>query len=95
MRINDQNWNFFAVVRAFFPLNLVIAHLKHNFLSVIAWFLLFMIVSGNMGYAFGIPLLFVSPEYLGEVSFLSFLLIGFGMGGFVMGFNTYSYQRIY
>lgn len=94
MRINDQNWNFFAVVRAFFPLTLVIAHLKHNFLSVISWLLLFMILSGKMGHAFGIPLLFVSPEYLGEVSVVSFMLIGFAMGGFVMGFNTYSYFKV-
>ncbi|MEO9531593.1 MAG: hypothetical protein ABJG68_14925 [Crocinitomicaceae bacterium] len=40
---------------------------------------------------FGIPYLFLSPEYLGEVSWLSFLILGFSIGGFFMAFHLYSY----
>lgn len=94
MRINDQNWNFIAAARAFFPINLLFAHLKSNIVSLLAWFFLFMIIDDKLGNAFGIPLLFMSPEYLGEVSFVSFMLMGFAIGGFVMGFNTYSYFRV-
>ncbi|MBD3636482.1 MAG: hypothetical protein HUJ25_04000 [Crocinitomicaceae bacterium] len=43
---------------------------------------------------FGIPYLFLSPEYLGEVSWISFLLLGFSMGGFYMAFHLYSYILI-
>jgi hypothetical protein len=53
-----------------------------------------MIVSESFGRAFGIPLLFFSPEYLGEVSIWSFGLLGFAIGGFTMAFNTYSYIKL-
>lgn len=94
MRINDQDWNIISVIRAFFPLQLIVSHIKHNFFTIIFWLILFFIINGNMGAAFGIPLLFLSPEYLGEVSSLSFLILGFALGGFIMGFNTYSYIKI-
>lgn len=94
MRINDQDWNIIDITRAFFPLQLIIAHIKHNLFSLLFWFVLFFMVNGNLGAPFGIPLLFHSPEYLGEVSSLSFLLLGFALGGFIMGFNTYSYIKL-
>jgi hypothetical protein len=56
--------------------------------------LLFLIVSDSFGYAFGVPFLFFSPEYLGKVSYLSFLFLGFSIGGFTMAFNVYSYTKI-
>ena len=43
---------------------------------------------------FGIPYLFLSPEYMGEVSWISFLLLGFSIGGFFMAFHLYSYILI-
>lgn len=94
MRIHDQHWNLLSLIRGFFPFQLVIAHLKYNLFALLFWFVLFYIVNGNMGSAYGIPLLFYSPEYLGEISMLSFLLLGFAMGGFIMGFNTYSYIKV-
>lgn len=94
MRIHDQNWNIISLIRAFFPFRLVIAHLKHNLFSILFWFLLFYIIIGNLGENYGIPLLFMSPEYLGEVSVTSFLIVGFALGGFIMGFNTYSYIKV-
>jgi predicted patatin/cPLA2 family phospholipase len=94
MRINDQDWNILDIIRAFFPFQLIIAHLKHNLFSLLFWVVLLFVVNGNLGAAFGIPLLFHSPEYLGEVSSLSFLLLGFALGGFIMGFNTYSYIKV-
>lgn len=94
MRINDQDWSLLQVVRAFFPLQLIISHVKYNLVSVSVWFVLFLIIFDRLGYSFGIPFLFLSPEYLGEVSTLSFMLLGFSVGGFLMGFNTYSYMKI-
>ena len=41
--------------------------------------------------AYGIPYLILAPEYLGEVNFLSFLLLGVGLGLFVMAFHISSY----
>lgn len=94
MRILDQNWSLWHVLSAFFPFRLIIAHLKHNLISLIFWTFMFMIVFDKLGSSFGVPFLFLSPEYLGEVSNLSFVLLGFAIGGFTMGFNTYSYIKV-
>lgn len=81
-------------IRTFLPFNLIFSQLKFNLVAVIYWIFLFLIVSDNLGYSFGIPILFYSPEYLGSVSPLSFGLLGFALGGFIMGFNTYSYIKL-
>jgi hypothetical protein len=82
------------LIRDFFPLRLIQAQLKFNFFGLIYWLILFLIVSESFGYAFGIPFLFFSPDYLGKVSYLSFLFLGFSVGGFTMAFNVYSYTKI-
>jgi len=94
MRIHDHDWNIIDLIRAFFPFQLIIAHIKYNLFSLFFWMLLVFIISDRLGYSFGIPFLFLSPEYLGEVSSLSFLLLGISLGGFIMGFNTYSYIKV-
>lgn len=94
MRINDQEWNIFSVLRAFFPFQLIVSHLKKNVISLILWALLFAIINDSWGSAFGVPFLFLSPEYLDQTSWLSFFFLGFALGGFIMGFNTYSYMRL-
>ena len=79
-----------ALIRDFFPFRLIQSQLKYNFFGLIYWVILFLIISESLGYAFGVPFLFFSPEYLGKVSYLSFLFLGFSVGGFVMAFNVYS-----
>ena len=39
----------------------------------------------------GVPYLFLSPEYLNEVGFISYFILGFALGGFFMAFHLYSY----
>lgn len=82
------------LIRDFFPFRLLIAHLKYNFFGLFLWVLLFAIVTETTGSFFGVPFLFFSPEYQGEVNIWSFLLLGFSLGGFSMAFNTYSYAKL-
>ena len=82
------------IIRSFFPIHLIIGLLKYNLISLFYWSFLFLVVSDSFGSAFGIPLLFFSPEYLGDVSTVSFALLGFAVGGFTMAFNTYSYIKL-
>lgn len=82
------------IIKSFLPFQLLVSHIKYNMLALLYWLVLFAIVTGNLGSAYGVNLLFFSPEYLGEVSSLAFLLIGFSVGGFIMGFNTYSYIKL-
>jgi len=94
MSAQKQKWRLFDFIRAFFPLQLIVSHIKYNILSLLFWLIIFLIVGDEIGYSFGIPLLFLSPEYLGEVSPWSFFLLGFSFGGFIMAFNTYSYIKL-
>ncbi len=75
----------------FFPLQLLLLHLKKNHLLLLAWILLFLYITENLGVKYGIPYLFLFPEYFGRVGFLSFAITGFALGGFITAFNLYSY----
>ncbi len=93
----ENNWNIRSItgfIRAFFPFQLLTLQLKSNLFALLFWVLLFLIISNNIGVAFGIPLLFLSPEYLGEISPMSFLLLGIALGGFTTAFNTFSYIKL-
>ncbi|MFQ5334466.1 MAG: hypothetical protein ACE5DN_00160 [Flavobacteriales bacterium] len=75
----------------FFPFQLLLVHLKKNHAFLIFWFLMFAMVTGHFAAKFGVPYLFLYPEYLGHVNFTSHFLIGFACGGFIMAFNITSY----
>lgn len=83
--------DFLKAIRAFFPIHLVFSQLKYNLIVLFYWAFLFGIINNKMGIGFGLPCLFLSPEYLGTSNYLSFLLLGFSIGGFIMAFHTYSY----
>jgi len=78
------------VLLNFLPFQLIFMHLRKNLFSVFFWFALFAFVGGS-GARFGVPQLFLSPEYMGEVDNISFLILGIGLGGFISAFNLYSY----
>lgn len=60
---------------------------------LIFWVLLFGLVTQQFAVKYGIPYLFLDPEYLDQVGFISFFIIGFAIGGFIMAFNIASYIR--
>lgn len=94
MTNTDQKWTLKEFFLGFFPSRLIVAHLKYNMFALLFWTFLFLIVSDRIGSAFGVPFLFLSPEYLGNVSPMSFFFLGFSFGGFIMAFNTYSYMKL-
>ena len=75
----------------FFPLQLLLVNLKRNHLLLLFWIFLFGFVSNSLASKFGISFLFLAPEYLNDVSFWSYFIMGFAIGGFVMTFNISSY----
>jgi predicted acylesterase/phospholipase RssA len=88
--MKERLGKFWEVTVHFFPFQLLFWHVKNNHIVLFCWAALFGFVLG-LGSKFGVPFLFVSPEYMGKVGFPSFLLLGFGFGGFIMSFNLYSY----
>ena len=81
--------NILQIGLNFFPLQLLFIHLKKSHLLLLFWLLLFGVVTQNIAMKFGVPYLFLSPEYLGEVSWVSFLILGFSVGGYFMAFHLY------
>lgn len=77
--------------RYFFPFQLVFIHLKRNHFLLIFWLILFVITLEKFAVKFGIPQLFLAPEYQGEVGIWSFGILGFSLGGFIMAFDIYGY----
>lgn len=75
----------------FFPLQLLLLHLKKNHLLLLIWLVLFGFITRALGVKYGVPNLFLFPEYSGQVSFLSYAMIGFALGGFITAFNLYTY----
>lgn len=83
--------SLFTSLRFFFPIRLFIVHLKYNLVLVSFWVVLFGFVLRWWGNNFGVPLLFLDPEYLGRVDFFSYLVLGGSCGAFIMAFQIASY----
>lgn len=75
----------------FFPLQLLWVHISRNHIILLYWFLLFGYVTNSLGREYGVPYLFLDPEYLGEVNFWSYFIMGFACGGFIMAFHITTY----
>lgn len=75
----------------FFPVQLLFVHLKKNLVLLLFWVVLFAIITKSILLKYGAPYLFLFPEYLGTVSFVSHFLVGIALGAFIMAFNLSSY----
>lgn len=75
----------------FFPIQLLLVHIQRNFLLLLFWGILTALLYGYLGESLGFRYLFLTPEYLGDVSFTSFFIIGFSLGGFISAFQISSY----
>jgi len=75
----------------FFPFQLLVLHLKKNHMLLLAWLILFGYITRSIGNKYGIPYLFLYPQYFGKEGFWSFAILGFGLGGFITAYNLYSY----
>jgi hypothetical protein len=60
----------------FLPVQLFLLHFRKYQMILIFWLMLFAVVTGNLATHFGAQSLFLSPEYLGAISPLSFFLLG-------------------
>ncbi|MEN8121401.1 MAG: hypothetical protein ABFS35_13700 [Bacteroidota bacterium] len=87
MKLNKYIKDFFYS----FPFQLVIVNFKRNQILLLFWLLLFLIITNNFGKNYGLPLLFLVPEYIGTVGFWSYFILGFTFGGYIMAFQISSY----
>jgi hypothetical protein len=69
------------------PVQLLFLHLRKYQLLLLFWVLLFLIAAGGFMKSFGADALFLAPEYLGNVNFVSTALVGLAIGVFIMCWN--------
>ncbi|MCB0429047.1 MAG: patatin-like phospholipase family protein [Flavobacteriales bacterium] len=85
---NSERW---SRLYYFFPFQLLVLHLKKNQLLLVFWAIMFGFVGQHILVRYGIPYLFLDPEYLGRVDFFSYLFMGVTAGAFIMAFHISSY----
>lgn len=76
----------------FFPVQLLVLNFKKHQVLLIFWALFFMTVIGKMFTSYGIPYLFLDPEYLGQSGYQSFALVGIAFGAFIVTWNLVLYK---
>ena len=74
-----------------FPVQLLLLHLRGNFLLLVVWLLLAAMMSGGLGPNLGLQYLFLDPEYLSRAGFWPFLIIGLAYGLLTMSWNLATY----
>ena len=70
-----------------FPIQLVLLHIKKYQVLLLFWLIVVSAINGDFMSTFGADSLFLAPEYLGEVNFISAAIVGVAVGIFVMSWN--------
>ncbi|MEO6933647.1 MAG: hypothetical protein ABI151_18590, partial [Chitinophagaceae bacterium] len=70
-----------------FPIQLVLLHFKKFQVLLVFWYILFSAVNGSFMKMYGVNSLYLAPEYLGNVNFISTALVGTAFGVFMMSWN--------
>lgn len=74
-----------------FPVQLLVLHGKKNLWLLCFWVVLFGIILQQTGTIFGIPYLFLDPEYNHQVGFMGLFILGVSLGGFIMAYHITCY----
>src|SRR5687767_13315571 len=70
-----------------FPIQSVLLHFNKFQVLLIFWFLLFSTINGSFMKSYGADSLFLAPEYLGNVNWMSAAIMGIAIGVFIMSWN--------
>ena len=76
-----------------FFFRLFLLDFKKNSVLVLFWLLFFGFITNNIAKPYGVAFLFLEPEYLNEISWLSYFIIGFSCGGFIMSYHMSSFIK--
>ncbi len=71
----------------FFPVQLLLLHARKFQILLLFWGILFSTLNGGFMRTYGAAALFLSPEYLGDVSPISTSIVGIATGIFIMSWN--------
>lgn len=69
----------------------MVVQIRYHKLLLIPWVFLFLTITNNFGESFGVPYLFLRPEYVGDFSFGSMFIMGCGMGAYIAAYQIVTY----
>ena len=70
-----------------FPIQLLFLQFRKYQVLLVFWFILFTTVGGVFMKNFGAASLYLAPEYLGNVTSISFAIVGIALGMFIMSWH--------
>ena len=74
-----------------FPIQLLLLSFKRQQFLLAFWIFLTIVIVGKFGGRIGMPAVFLDPEYLGQVDYLSFAVVGIGFGAMFVTWNIVMY----
>ena len=80
-----------AWLRGFYyslPVQLLFLHFRRYQVLLVFWFILFSTIDGVFMKSFGADSLYLAPEYLGNVTAISFAIVGIAVGMFIMSWHV-------
>src|SRR5436190_12670789 len=80
-----------AWLRGFYyslPVQLLFLHFRRYQILLVFWFMLFSTTDGVFMKSFGADSLYLAPEYLGNVTAISFAIVGIAVGMFIMSWHV-------
>ncbi len=69
------------------PVQMFLLHFRKYQVFLLFWYILFSTVNGSFMRTYGANSLFLAPEYLGNVDFLSSFIVGISVSVFIMSWN--------
>lgn len=87
----DYSLMWFRQIQYSFPVRLLALHFRSHLVLIFLWVVLSLLVTGQLGHSLGMHYLMLTPEYRGEVGFLSFFITGTALGAFIMIWNLTTY----
>ena len=69
------------------PIQLLLLHCRKYQVLLLFWYILFATIAGNFLSTYGSVALYLAPEYLGKVNWLSAAIVGMAVGIFIMSWN--------
>ncbi len=76
-----------------FFFRLILLDFKKNLILLFFWLFVFGMITNNVAPNYGVAYLFLGPEYFNKISFLSYFIVGFSCGGFIMAYNIASFIK--
>ena len=86
-----RTWKLLESLYYALPVQLVVFQFKYHKAILTLWIIFFATIGQSFGSSMGIPFLYLAPEYLGSVSFLSLLMLGAGTGAFIASYHISTY----